>query len=235
MLIYFLYAFIAYWVISLFFFIFPSFLHPKKTYKSKILQSLSDNFGKKVLHVSHRGGSRERLENTIEAFENAVRNGSHMLEFDLQETKDGVVIVIHDLQLSRLCNNDKHVSDFNYADLPKAAEKVLLHFSDGLHFDTKDTKNPYWPTLEEVFKAFPDTLMHIDLKNNPTKTTLKVHKLIEQYNRKHITFWGNVAKDRSEELRNHDPSIPSFPCKGCDDSLLVLCAWIASLYEASSS
>jgi len=228
MLIFLLYAFIAYWTISLFFFIFPNILHPKKTYKSKILQAASDSFGKKLLHLSHRGGSRERLENTVEAFHNALENGTHVLEFDLQETKDGIVLVLHDAILSRLCGVDKNISDFNYNELPKVSKKILLHFSDMMRFDTSDMKNPCFPTLEEVFQKFPETIMHIDLKNNPTSVTLKVHKLIKQYHREDITIWGNVAKERSEELRLHDPSIPSFFCAK-DVMNVVLCYMLGLL------
>jgi len=63
--------------------------------------------------------------------------------------------VIHDPTLSRLCGVDKHVSEVNYADLPRAVEKVPLHFSDGLYFDTRNAKNPYWPTLEVIAYFLP--------------------------------------------------------------------------------
>jgi len=41
-----------------------------------------------VMHCSHRGGSRDHLENTIEAFDHAVKIGTDILEMDVCRTKD---------------------------------------------------------------------------------------------------------------------------------------------------
>lgn len=50
--------------------------------------------GQGVLHVSHRGGSRERLENTMEAFHHAIKSGTDMLEMDVCYSKDRKVVPI---------------------------------------------------------------------------------------------------------------------------------------------
>lgn len=60
------YVFLS-WVV----FFYPNLLRKKKSYLSEKLNLLINS--DKVLHISHRGGSREGLENTIEAFEKAVR------------------------------------------------------------------------------------------------------------------------------------------------------------------
>lgn len=48
----------------------------------------------KVLHISHRGGSRENLENTMQAFHHAKNVGTNMLEMDVCFTKDKKVLII---------------------------------------------------------------------------------------------------------------------------------------------
>ena len=54
------------------------------------------------LLVAHRGGSRLAPENTMAAFESAVRDwGADMLELDVRLSKDGVVMVIHDDSVPR--------------------------------------------------------------------------------------------------------------------------------------
>ena len=54
------------------------------------------------LLVAHRGGSRLAPENTMAAFESAVRDwGADMLELDVRLSKDGVVMVIHDDSVDR--------------------------------------------------------------------------------------------------------------------------------------
>ena len=62
-----LYIFGAYFLVSLFFFIFPNLIWRKKTYKNALFQkALSSN---KILAIAHRGGTRHCTENTMQAFE----------------------------------------------------------------------------------------------------------------------------------------------------------------------
>src|SRR5689334_1661332 len=46
--------------------------------------------------VAHRGASKERLENTLPAFELALERGADAIELDVHRTRDGVVVVHHD-------------------------------------------------------------------------------------------------------------------------------------------
>ena len=54
-----------------------------------------------------------------------------LLECDVQMTKDGVVIVSHDTDLSRLCGVHKLIKDVNFNELPEMKRSIPLHFSDG--------------------------------------------------------------------------------------------------------
>ncbi len=53
------------------------------------------------LILGHRGAPRELPENTIASFEAAVQQGAHGVELDVQRTRDGVPVVIHDPTLER--------------------------------------------------------------------------------------------------------------------------------------
>lgn len=46
--------------------------------------------------IAHRGASRERLENTLPAFQRAIELGTDAVELDVHVTVDGTVIVHHD-------------------------------------------------------------------------------------------------------------------------------------------
>jgi glycerophosphoryl diester phosphodiesterase len=48
------------------------------------------------LVIAHRGASAYAPENTIPAFELAVRQGADMIELDVQRSADGVLVVFHD-------------------------------------------------------------------------------------------------------------------------------------------
>lgn len=58
---------------------------------------------KKVL-VAHRGASAYAPEHTIEAYRLAIEQGADFVEQDLQITKDGALVCLHDLTLERTTN-----------------------------------------------------------------------------------------------------------------------------------
>lgn len=109
-------------------------------------------------YIAHRGlHNKETPENTIGAFNNAILKG-YAIELDVQLLKDGTVVVIHDNKLSRLCNENKYISNCNYEDIK----------------DLKILNSEYSiPTLKEVLE-FVDgkTPLLIEIKN-----TLKVGEL----------------------------------------------------------
>jgi glycerophosphoryl diester phosphodiesterase len=124
------YALIAYVILSMLFFKFPNLLH-KKRFKGKIWKTLDPKKRekKKLWHISHRGGSRESLENTIEAFDNAVKNAkTDMLEFDVYLTKDKKVVVFHDYNLRRVMGVNKSIGELNYKEIPAFLAEFRLHF-----------------------------------------------------------------------------------------------------------
>lgn len=51
---------------------------------------------KKKFIIAHRGDTSSEVENTTEAFQNAIRKGADMIEFDVRRTSDGHLIVHHD-------------------------------------------------------------------------------------------------------------------------------------------
>lgn len=54
--------------------------------------------------IAHRGGNATTPESTLAAFQNAIRLGMDYLEFDVQMTSDGHLVVIHDETVDRTTN-----------------------------------------------------------------------------------------------------------------------------------
>ena len=52
--------------------------------------------------IAHRGASWDEPENTLPAFERAIAVGADFVEFDVQASRDGALVVFHDLELDRL-------------------------------------------------------------------------------------------------------------------------------------
>ena len=48
--------------------------------------------------IAHRGASAEERENTLPAFERAIELGADYVEFDVQASSDGALVVFHDLR-----------------------------------------------------------------------------------------------------------------------------------------
>ena len=62
---------------------------------------------KRVLIIAHRGNSSEAPENTLPAFESAVKVGSDLVELDYYHSVDRVPVVIHDNILDRTTNAEQ--------------------------------------------------------------------------------------------------------------------------------
>ena len=61
--------------------------------------------------IAHRGGRAYAPENTMAAFRNAIARGIDWLEFDVQMTKDGSLVVIHDETVDRTTDGTGAVRD----------------------------------------------------------------------------------------------------------------------------
>ena len=130
-----------------------------------------------TLIFAHRGYSHLYPENTMKAFIEAERVGADGLELDVQLTKDGEIVVIHDEKVDRTTNGKGFIKDFTFKDLRKLDasynKKTFLH------------KEPI-PALNEVLEWMTtnQVICNIELKNGvlPYKgLEEKVIALIQSY------------------------------------------------------
>ncbi len=110
-------------------------------------------------NIAHRGFSSKYPENTMLAFEKAVEAGCDGIELDVQLTKDGVPVVIHDETTKRTTNRAGRVRSLTLKELKE------LDASNG--FSTEYGMNRI-PTLEEYFEYIrdKDIFTNIELKNS---------------------------------------------------------------------
>jgi glycerophosphoryl diester phosphodiesterase len=71
----------------------------------------------RVAVTAHRGSSLRAPENSLSAVEAAVREGADFAEIDVQETADGVVVVLHDSDLMRVAGLNKNIWEVEYAEI----------------------------------------------------------------------------------------------------------------------
>jgi len=70
------------------------------------------------LILGHRGLSSRHLENSLEAFRAALAAGMDGFELDVQPTRDGVCLVLHDEDLSRTASGSGHLRQMKATELP---------------------------------------------------------------------------------------------------------------------
>src|ERR1700683_255950 len=107
-----------------------------------------------VLNIAHRGASGRIPENTLRAFATAIDAGAQMCELDVQFSRDGALVVIHDDTVERTTDGRGAVR------LMTLAELRLL--DPGIRFG-REFKDERIPTLEEVM-ALADGRCGLDIE-----------------------------------------------------------------------
>ena len=97
---------------------------------------------------AHRGGSLDGLENSLPAFERAVRLGYRYLETDARATSDGVLLAFHDQRLDRATDRTGEIARLPHA---KVAQARIAG------------REPI-PLLEDVLGSWPAARVNIDVK-----------------------------------------------------------------------
>ncbi|NLI54537.1 MAG: glycerophosphodiester phosphodiesterase [Clostridiales bacterium] len=95
-----------------------------------------------VKAIAHRGFSSRYPENTLLAFERALDLGADGAEFDVQLSRDGVPVVIHDESLLRTAGDERLVKDLTLEELQRL--DVSYRFAGSIPAQRI-------PTLEEYF------------------------------------------------------------------------------------
>jgi glycerophosphoryl diester phosphodiesterase len=93
-----------------------------------------------VLVVAHRGDWRYAPENSLAAIENVIKMGVDIVEIDVQKTRDGHLILMHDKTLNRTTTGEGNVSDWTLDSIR------TLKLRNGLGLHTGHAV----PTLEEA-------------------------------------------------------------------------------------
>lgn len=107
--------------------------------------------------IAHRGASAHAPENTLAAFELALRQGADAVELDAKLSADGQIVVFHDLTIDRTTEG--------HGPLNKMTLAQLRNLDAGSHFDVA-FQGERIPTLEEVLKAVGQlTYINIELTN----------------------------------------------------------------------
>lgn len=152
--------------------------------------------------MAHRGLSADALENTLYAFSDAISVGADFIELDVQQTRDGVLVVMHDSNLKRTTGVNKDIWDVDYAD--------IQNLDAGSWFDPAYA-NARIPTLEETLQ-FVDKRAKLNIEIKPTKhgsDTLEqdVAELITRYQYTDACYVTSFSYGSLKKVKEANPEI----------------------------
>lgn len=115
-----------------------------------------NNAADQTMVMAHRGDSVDAPENTLPAFQAAIDHGADAAEMDVQMTKDGTIVVMHDSSIDRTTTGHGNIWDVTYDE--------IKDLDNGSFFDASfaDTRIP---TLDQVIQLCKGKLyLNIEIK-----------------------------------------------------------------------
>ncbi|MFD3259868.1 glycerophosphodiester phosphodiesterase [Paenibacillus lentus] len=129
-----------------------------------------------VINFAHRGAAGHCPENTMIAFRRALELGANGIETDVQMTKDGHLVLIHNETLQHTTGSPEWVKDVTLAELSSKEAGSWFH---------EDFRGEKIPTLEQLLELVKplDTIINLELKNGLVRYPGLERKVIEMVRR----------------------------------------------------
>ncbi len=151
---------------------------------------------------AHRGASGYAPENTLEAFEKAIELRADGIELDVQMTKDGELVIIHDETVDRVSYGSGWVKDFTFEELRKLNVNKKFPEYGAVKI----------PTLEEVYQLMKKSSLtiNVELKNGVIfykELEEKVLVLTNKFELQERVIYSSFNHYSVMKLKKLDPSI----------------------------
>jgi glycerophosphoryl diester phosphodiesterase len=124
----------------------------------------------KFIIAAHRGDHVIYPENTLAAYEEAIRNEADYVEIDLRTTKDGELVSMHDGTINRMTDSKGNVKDFTIDELEQLKVKSK---------DTTDKTVYHIPTFKQILTTCKNKInIYLDFKAADPE---QAYQMIKQY------------------------------------------------------
>ena len=138
--------------------------------------------------LAHRGLNQQQTgidENSIAAFEQALKFGATHIESDVHATKDGVAVLFHDDDLQRVAGLPLKISELTFAELSE------IKLANGSKV----------PSLREVLQHFPSLRLNLDVKARAgCEATAKVLNEFRAFDRVLVSSFSRARKIQTLRL-----------------------------------
>lgn len=164
------------------------------------------------LVIAHQGGDGVWPGETMFAYQNAVDLGVDVLEMDIHITADGALILMHDETVDRTTDGSGEIESMTLEELKHLDAAYDWSPDEGKTFPYRGQGHTV-TTLEEVFKAFPNTRMTIEIKKTNASMTKPFCDLIREYNMQDKVLVASFHDERLKEFRAECPEVATSSAK----------------------
>ena len=161
------------------------------------------------IHVfAHRGYAAGKFtENTWAAFDAALAAGATHIESDVHATSDGIAVLAHDSDLSRVAGDSRTIAQLTWAEVSKI-----------------DLGSGGIPTLADTLAKYTKARFNLDIKDaSAIESTVKAIEQAAAESRVLVSSFSGSTRRKALSLFSHGSVVTSA------DSSLVLRLWLACL------
>jgi len=149
--------------------------------------------------LAHAGGEDQHPHSTPYGYAESVKEGVDMLDFDVQLSRDGVLVVQHDDSTGRTANADVKIADTDYADLLKldnaywftttctcTGQPDSAYVLRGIRTGVKPPPPGYSPgdfiipRFSDIVQRFPTMPLNIEIKGNGAPAIAAARELAKE-------------------------------------------------------
>jgi glycerophosphoryl diester phosphodiesterase len=152
----------------------------------------------RVVVISHRGEHLHHPENTLPAFQEAIRVGADFFELDVRTTSDGKLVLMHDASVDRTTNGHGEVSKMTFQEIRALDAGVRM----GPEF-----QRILVPTFDEALDLARGKIgIYVDVKSASAKDLVE-HIHSHEMTDRVVIYSGRISK----EIQELDPRLKIMP------------------------
>jgi glycerophosphoryl diester phosphodiesterase len=171
-----------------------------------------NNFTNTPLVIGHADDTGSGLwpGNTMPYLEGIAEIGVDMLEMDINMTKDGRIILMHDTTVDRTTNGSGAIPDLTLAEIQALEVGVNWSQDNGQTYPYRSQQLQVL-TIDDVFERFPNYPMVIEIKQEEPSMVAPFCTLIREYSMEEKVIVASFSDDAIKAFRRVCPTVATSP------------------------
>lgn len=171
---------------------------PEATENNFVIDKIKELTKNQILVCAHRAYHKFVPENSLASIKQAIDAKIDIIEIDVNTTKDGILVLMHDNEIDRTTNGKGYISNYTYAEL----QQFSLTFNG-------EVTNHKIPTLNQVLSLAKDKIiLNLDIKRVDVS---KLHQQLKIYKMQNAVFSYIWDKRKIEKILNIDSTYAVLP------------------------